>query len=75
MEEAKKKGLVVAVVGSAKDKAPELLVAEGLVKHLVDTIAQKNSHNRIVSPSILILVVENTSMLAVPKNLALWSLL
>ena len=35
MEEAKKKGLVVAVVGSAKDKAPELLVAEGLVQHLI----------------------------------------
>ena len=31
MEEAKRKGLVVAVVGSAKDKAQELLVAEGLV--------------------------------------------
>ena len=31
VEEAKRKGLVVAVVGSVKDKAPELLVAEGLV--------------------------------------------
>ena len=31
VEEAKRKGLVVAVVGSAKDKAQELLVAEGLV--------------------------------------------
>ena len=37
VEEAKRKGLVVAVVGSVKDKAPELLVAEGLVKHAVLT--------------------------------------
>ena len=36
VEEAKRKGLVVAVVGSVKDKAPELLVAEGLVRHAVN---------------------------------------
>ena len=38
MEEAKRKGLVVAVVGSAKDKAQELLAAEGLVIFL-DTLS------------------------------------
>jgi len=39
VEEAKKKGLVVAVVGTAKDKSPELLVAEGLVRLGVGRVA------------------------------------